>query len=71
MYSHPINWTTNARRSAVQHMGINHCRLHIVVTQKFLYRPDVVATFQQVRCIRNDGTYDSMPASAALLRQRH
>ena len=33
----------------VQHVGVDHCRAHVTVTEQFLHRANVVPGFQQVR----------------------
>ena len=42
--------TADTGRPAVENMGVNHGRLHIIMPQEFLYRPNVVTAFQQVGC---------------------
>jgi len=37
------------RASAVEHMGVDHCRGHVAVAEQLLHRPNVVARLQQVR----------------------
>ena len=40
--------TLDAETAPVQDMGIDHCRSHILVTQKLLYGANVITIFQQV-----------------------
>src|SRR5262247_2817323 len=35
-----IQWTAHGQPASIQHMRIDHRRLHICVTQEFLHRPD-------------------------------
>lgn len=46
--SERIHRAPNASWPAVEHMGVNHSRLHIFVTQKLLHGADVIAAFEQV-----------------------
>ena len=43
-----VNGTTDPTRSAVQNMGVDHGRLHVVMAQEFLDSTDVVAVFEQM-----------------------
>lgn len=54
----PVNRTVNARRPAVENMGIGNCSLDVAVTQEFLHRSNIVATFEQV-------SREGMPKSVA------
>ena len=50
--SHLLQTVQRAAHSAtspVEHMGINHRRRHVLVTEKFLHRANIVTIFQQVR----------------------
>ena len=44
-----VEWTADADPPAIQHMCIDHRRLHIFVAQQFLDRPDIIALLQQMR----------------------
>jgi hypothetical protein len=44
-----------ATADALEHVSVDHCRLHVRVAEELLDRPDVVAIFQEVRgneCLR-------------------
>ena len=41
----PIEQATNGQSSTVENMSIDHCRLHVFVTEEFLDRSDVIALF--------------------------
>ena len=43
-----IDGTAHTGRPAVEDMGVNHRRPHVVMPQEFLRRPNVVTAFQQV-----------------------
>lgn len=47
-FSKSVHRAAHARRSAVEDMGVDHRCLDIAMTQEFLDRPDVVASFKQV-----------------------
>jgi len=44
-----VKWTLDAAPSSAQNVRVNHCCFDILVAKKFLYRADVVATFEQMR----------------------
>jgi len=44
-----VEWTAHGDPPAIQHMRIDHRRLHIFVPQPFLHRPDIVALLEQMR----------------------
>jgi hypothetical protein len=44
-----IQGTAHSQPAAIQHMRIDHRRLHIFVPQPFLHRPDIVALLEQMR----------------------
>lgn len=46
--SKSIDRASNTRRAAVEDMGVNHRRFDIIMSQKFLHRPYIIATFEQV-----------------------
>ena len=48
MTTHAANGAANARRSMVEHMGVNHSCLCVLVSQEFLDRSNIVTVFQQV-----------------------
>lgn len=39
----------NHGRPTVEDVGINHGRLHVVMAQKLLHRPNIAVPFQQMR----------------------
>jgi hypothetical protein len=43
-----IERTDNPTTTTIQNVGINHCRLHIGMTQKLLHCADVVAVLEEV-----------------------
>jgi len=45
-----VRRTANPNRATVQHLRINHCGFHILVTQKLLQRTDIRSAFQQMGC---------------------
>lgn len=45
---HHVNRTANPGRPAVQNMGVDHGRLHVVMAQEFLDSADVVAAFEEM-----------------------
>lgn len=50
--SKPVDRATNPGRPTVEDMGVNHRRLHVAMTQKLLYRSNIVTAFQKVSCKR-------------------
>ena len=40
----------NTVTAFVENMRVDHCGLHILVSEQFLNRANVVATFEQMRC---------------------
>ena len=62
MTSEGVDGAANASRSSMENMGVNHCRLHIAMTQKLLDRSDIVTPFQQVSC---EGMPESTPRAEA------
>ena len=49
MGSKTIHRTANTRRASVEDMSVNHRRLDVTMTQEFLYRSNIVPSFEQVR----------------------
>jgi hypothetical protein len=47
--SQPIERAANAKRAAVQNVGLHHHRRHVRVTEEFLDGPNVVTIGDQVR----------------------
>ena len=45
---HPIQWTADPRRRFLHHVGINHRRPYVVVSQQLLHGANVLPHFQQV-----------------------
>ncbi len=45
-----IQGATHSHTPSIQHMGINHGRFDILVTKQLLYRANVLAILQQMRC---------------------
>ena len=43
---HLIQWTSYTSTSTIQHMSVNHGGGNICMSQKFLYRADIIAAFQ-------------------------
>ena len=52
-YSRPSSETVHGAvdpfPSSVQYVGIDHCRLHVLMPEQFLNRADIIAIFQEVR----------------------
>ena len=48
MASKSVERAANSGRSTVEHVGMDHRRLHVVMAQKFLYGSNVIATFERV-----------------------
>jgi hypothetical protein len=44
-----IQGTAHRQPDAIQHVRLDHRRVHILVTQQFLHRPDIVALLEQMR----------------------
>lgn len=44
-----VGWAADPHSAPIQYMGIDHRRADISVPQQFLYSPDVVAVFQEMR----------------------
>ena len=44
-----IQRTAHGQSATIQHMRINHRRLHIFVAQPCVHRPDLVALLEQMR----------------------
>jgi hypothetical protein len=44
--SKPVDWAANPGRATVKDMGIDHRRLYVAVTQKFLDGSNIVTAFQ-------------------------
>jgi hypothetical protein len=44
-----VKWTMDPTSSTLQHMGIDHGGTHVLVSQEFLHRPDIIAVLQQMR----------------------
>ena len=44
--SQSIDGTDHAQRSLIEHVRVDHSRLHLRVPQQRLHRPDVLARFQ-------------------------
>jgi hypothetical protein len=40
----------HALRTLIQHMGIDHCGLYILVPEQFLYESNIVADLDQTSC---------------------
>jgi len=47
--------TANPGRSTIEDMSVNHSRLNVFMTQEFLYRSNIVTTFQEVSRERMPG----------------
>jgi hypothetical protein len=45
-----VKRTLDPSHTSVQDMGINHCRADVVVSEKFLDRPDIISVLKQVCC---------------------
>lgn len=45
----PVDRARYSQFSMVQHVRVSHCGLDVGVAEQFLYGPDVVAVFQQMR----------------------
>ena len=43
-----IQWAAHGQSAAIQHVGVDHRRLDILVTEQFLHSADVVVGLQQV-----------------------
>jgi hypothetical protein len=43
-----IRRTAYSKRTPVQDMSVNHCGAHVMMTQEFLDRTDVVAILEQM-----------------------
>jgi len=62
----------------IEHMGINHCCLNVLMPKEFLNSPDVISGFQQVcdermpqrvtRCVFDNAGFSGSSASVAILR---
>ena len=48
MGSHPVQRTADTRRPTVEHMGVDHRRFHIAMTQQLLNSSNVIAAFEHV-----------------------
>jgi len=46
--SQRVSRTLDTLASAIEHVGIDHCRTHILMSQQLLDRPDVVACLKQM-----------------------
>lgn len=46
--SKPVDQTVNTGRPTVENMGVNHRRLHVLMTEQFLKRADIVAILKQM-----------------------
>ena len=43
-----VKWAMDPTSSTLQHMGIDHGGTHVLVSQEFLHRTDIVAVLQQM-----------------------
>jgi hypothetical protein len=41
-----LSWTLDAASTPVEHMGIDHRRTDVLVTEQFLHRADVIPRFE-------------------------
>jgi hypothetical protein len=48
MKSQPVQRTLNTYPGPVQHMRVNHCGLHVFVSEELLHRSNVGTGFQQM-----------------------
>ena len=52
-----LQWALRAGLSILQYVGIPLCGAEVLVTEKFLYRSNVSALLQQVRCKPTAGRF--------------
>jgi hypothetical protein len=43
-----VQWTAHGHSTALQNVGVDHGRAHVLVPQKFLHGADIVAVLQEV-----------------------
>ena len=48
-YAEQLSWTLDAASTPVAHMGIDHRRTDVLVTEQFLHRADVIPRFESMR----------------------
>lgn len=64
--------TADAPSSPVKDMGVDHRRADVLVSEEFLYRPDIIPVLQQVgsermpECMASDGLPDPGPLACIL-----
>ena len=44
-----VHGTLDTLTAPVEDVGVDHGGFHVLVAEKFLHRPDVVSTFQELR----------------------
>ena len=44
-----IQWTADDHARFVEHVGVDHCSRHLLVTEQFLHSADIIPVFQQMR----------------------
>ncbi len=46
--SQEISWAADTLASSIQHVGVDHHRAEVLVPERFLHCPDVVAVLEQM-----------------------
>ena len=71
-----IKRRSDAGRTAIQHMRVDHCRIHVAMAEQFLNRADVLPALEQVRgkrmpqCVSAERLEDSCNSRRSLDRPR-
>jgi len=51
-----IERASNAERTAIEHVGVDHCRRDVAVAEEFLNRANVIAGLLERSCVVTHGT---------------